>query len=299
MTHKQLQDEILKVLPSKSLKTRIEELGYIFSETNLLGIAFHYAPSFEERLRLLQLLADHAPTVSDHASKCIRWQKDSLERFKEHEVDEIYELRIMETPDSYEERYLCRSYETALEMIDGFYREYHIPKTSPLASYDIVKRKILKEGDAFCEDHLGECRLSAGKVLVSMDHRDGETENGLCNGQCLDCTKLCISILEVPCPVFIADRAPVLYYEGNGTAHYGIHLNFAHAEELSEYYIIPLESSMLESGDYEEHWDCHRHEHIPCPRVEAVAAEELPAELLQRYHSFTDWLNHKYPHNDK
>ena len=122
----------MSCLRTEALKTQIEAQDYVFTEKELLGIAFHYAPSFEGRLRLLQLLVDHAPTVSDHAAKFLQWQKDCPERFKTHNADEVHELRIKNEPDAYEERSLCRSFETALEMIDGFYREYKSAKESPL-----------------------------------------------------------------------------------------------------------------------------------------------------------------------
>ncbi|MBR4308173.1 MAG: hypothetical protein IKT58_01120, partial [Oscillospiraceae bacterium] len=161
------------------MKTRLDEMGYIFTDSELLGIAFHYAPSFAERLRLMGLLAEQCPTVSDHARKCIRWQEVCLERFKAHGENEIYELHIKDTPDAYEERYLCRSYEAALEMIDGFYKEYAFTP-DPRASYTVEKRKILDVGQAFEEDALGGCTLRTGKVLVSVDRFPEETEHGPC-----------------------------------------------------------------------------------------------------------------------
>ncbi len=299
MNYDQLQKEILVCLRSEALKAQIEAQSHVFTEKELLGIAFHYAPSFAERLRLLQLLADYAPTVSGHAAKCIQWQKDRLERFKRHGANEIYELRIKDSPDAYEERYLCSSFETALEMIDGFYKEYDFVEESPFASYVIKKRKILRSGETFEEDHMGECNLAAGKVLVSVDSIPGESEFGLCPHNCIDCKVPCVADIDVCFPVCIADRAPARYSAHEGKIEYGIHLDFSPSRMTYEYYIIPLEGTMMERGSYDENWGSHWHEHIPAPNAEEVSVEELPVELRKRYDHFVAWLNDHFTENYK
>jgi len=288
MNHEQLQNEILACLPPSDLKEQLKTMHYVFAEKELLAIAFYYAPSFGERLRLLQLLADHAPAVSDHANKCITWQKSCFERFKRHDEDEIYELHIKEQPDAYDERYLCCSYETALEMIDKFYKEYDCAEESPLATYEIVKRKILRSGQPFAEDWAGECTFSAGKVLLSVTGFAGESEFGQCTSDCEACLHPCLSVMDASFPVLIADRAPVRYYEGG--LHYGIHLNFDHAEKLPDLYIIPLDGQMPEDGSWP-------HKHIPCPNAQEIPAEELPSELREKYDRFRAWLNAHYTEN--
>ena len=53
----ELQKEILSCLWSEDLKRHIEETGFRFSQEDLLAIAYLFAPSFAERLRLLELVA--------------------------------------------------------------------------------------------------------------------------------------------------------------------------------------------------------------------------------------------------
>lgn len=74
MHHQQLQKEIISCIWSKGLKKHIAQTHYSFNETELLDIAYHFSPTFDERLRLLQLLTEHAPDVSKHAAQCIAWQ---------------------------------------------------------------------------------------------------------------------------------------------------------------------------------------------------------------------------------
>ncbi|MBR5126317.1 MAG: hypothetical protein IKU68_06245 [Oscillospiraceae bacterium] len=291
MNRQQLQNEITAHLWSGGLKSAIAEKGHIFTERELLGIAFHYAPSFAERLRLMQLLAEHAPTVSDHAERCISWQKKALDQFKVIGEQELYELRIKGEPDAYEERYLCASFEAALEMIDKFYQEYDFTPETEQARYIIEKRKIFRAGQPFSEDGLGECVLSAGKVMVSVDAPAGETENGPCPHFCGECENPCVLDIDVCFPAFLADRSPVRYRLPDGQIRYGIHLNPDHSEWMDCCYIIPFEGEMLSKRKYEELWGEHWHEHILCPYVEAVAVDTLSTEHQECYHAFAKWLD--------
>ena len=56
VNQQQLQQEILSCVWSTDLKNYIKEHSYIFSSTELLSIAYRFAPTYNERLRLLQLL---------------------------------------------------------------------------------------------------------------------------------------------------------------------------------------------------------------------------------------------------
>ncbi|MBR2048318.1 MAG: hypothetical protein IJ960_06935 [Oscillospiraceae bacterium] len=291
MEPRQLQKEITACLWSDGLRNAIEEKKYTFTEVDLLGIAFHFAPSFEERLRLLKLLEDYAPSVSAHAARCIDWQNRSLEAFRSNGEGEIYELRIKNEPDAYEERYLCATFDAALEMIDGFWQEYDFSSELKQTRYVIEKRHILRTGEPFQEDSLGECILSAGKVLVSVDGLRDESENGSCPHDCSDCAISCVANIEVSFPAFLPERTPVRWYAPDGSVKYGVHLNFHHAKEMDFCYIIPFDTELLTGRAYEQHWGGHWHEHILCPYVEEVPVDELPEKLRENYFGFCAWLD--------
>lgn len=292
MNRQQLEKEIISCIWSTDLKKQIAEQNYCFTDEELLGISFQFAPTYEERLRLLGLLADNISSVSAHASRCISWQNKCMDRFLKHGEHEIYELRIKDEPDAYEERYLCTSYETALQMIDEFYKKYDALETA-MARYVIEKRKILQPGMPFEEDGLGECVLTAGKVLISVDVYSEESENGKCSHSCIDCLNTCVGNLEVRFPTFIADRSAVKYRLPDGSLHYGIHLSFHKTDVMESCYVIPLDSEMLKSRNYNEYWGYHWHEHIPCPYVESVPITMLNAELKENYYAFVAWLERK------
>lgn len=288
MTHEALQKEIVSCLWSTALKRQLAEQEYIFTEMDLLDMAFHFAPTFDERLRLLQLLAEQASTVSDQAAGCITWQKKCFERFRHHGEHEVYELHIKDTPDAWDERYLCATFETALEMIDEFYKTYDSAPETEQARYVIEKRKILQSGQPFCEDRMEACVLSAGKVLISVDFPSGESKNGICGQTCPECENPCIEERSVCFPPFIPDRAPVMYRWYDGSLRHGIFLDCGTKGVGDTCYILPLDGETLRSRNYDKFWD---HEHIPCPYVDSVNLASLAPELQENYRAFITWLD--------
>lgn len=275
MNKHQLQQEILSCLWSTDLKRYVAEHNYTFSTVELLSIAYHYAPTFQERLRLLGLLADHAPEVSEFASQCIRFQNDCLARFCRHGDNEVYELRIKEEPDAYEERYLCASYETALDMIDGFYREYDFVSEKETVRYVITKRKILQPADAFQEDELQECELGAGKVLISAELWGDENDP---KGQ----------LVEVEFPGFIPHLSAVRYRKGAGSICRGVCLA-GDPFPTDSCYVIPFDTEVLKTREHEKHWGGHWHEHIPGPDIEALPMEALTEKEKSDYLAFVQF----------
>ncbi|MBE6932717.1 MAG: hypothetical protein E7464_05005 [Ruminococcaceae bacterium] len=289
MTQLALQNEILSCLWSKDLKNHITKTAYTFSDTELLGIAYHFAPTYDVRLHLLQLLADHAPSVSAHAQRCIEWQKELLSSFRHIGENEVYELQIKESPEEIEERFLCASYETALTMIDGYYKEYDFTSETESARYTIVKRKVLQPNQVFCDDSLGVCILGAEKKLISVDGRPGETENGPCCHSCCECQNPCVQDIDVCFPSFVADRSPVRYRQKDGSLHYGVHLSCGGDEPSDVLYIVPLQRP--NACGFDAKWADLWHEHISGPNVEIIPVSSLPEALQNSYHAFLDWLD--------
>lgn len=289
MNHSQLQQEIISCIRSNCLRKRIEESGHVFSETELLGIAYQFAPTYERRLQLLQLLAECAPSVSDHAKRCIAWEENKLREFRQTGESQLYELQIKTEPDAYEERYLCATYDAALEMIDGFYREYSC-KENETSRYRIVKRKVLQPGEDFDEDSLGECDLGPGKVLLSVTSWSDETENGECTHDCLECENRCAQLIEVDFPAFLPDYAAVQRHHWDGSSYYGIYFPYDYPGDTC--YIVPLDAEKLKKRDYKEA-DFWGHDHAPAPEVDQVTVEELPAELREAYLAYLEYLRSK------
>lgn len=282
MNTQQLQQEFMSCIWSTGLRHYITKHNHVFNNAELLSIAYHYAPSYHERLRLLQLLVDSAPDVSELAAECICFQHSCLEQFCQHNENEVYELHIKEDPDAYEERYLCANYQTALDMIDGFYREYDFASEKETVRYVISKRKVLQATDTFQEDELQECIFGVGKVLLSAeiwcDENDPKKE-----------------IEDVAFPGFVPHLSAVRYRDGNNSICRGVCLTGENFSEDSyyAYYVIPLESELIKSRDYDNHLGYHWHEHIAGPNIEVVSAEDLTDEEKSNYLAFVQYWKHR------
>jgi len=288
-----VQKEVMDCLWSEDLKRHIAQTGFRFSEENLLIIAYKFAPTFAERIRLLGLITESCPAVADHAQKCIDYQNKCLACFIEHSPDRIFELRIRDDPSDpqrYEDRFLCESYDAALEMIDKYYEEYDFAPEAPTVRYTITKRCILKKGEAFRPDHCGEAILGAGKVLISVEDIPGENELGPCPDNCMDCHLPCMCNQEAAFPNFLPRQSPVQYRLPDGSIHYGIDLSYMWEGPLSEFYVIPLDMDGMKNLNFETQWDSLWHEHIPVPNARAVSLADLPENLRDIYLAFAPWV---------
>ena len=124
-----LQKQILSLLPSENLKKEITNKSWHFSDRDLLAIAWHYAPDFDARVALLRLLEQQTEgDLTAYIRRIIETQRQMLAGFKSSDARSVFELHIKDTPDSYDERYLCSSFEAALKMIPLFYQEYDSAK---------------------------------------------------------------------------------------------------------------------------------------------------------------------------
>ena len=163
-----LQNEIISLLPSESLKTQVRLSETRFSDDDLLAIAYQYAPDFDSRIEWLQRLeACFTGELREYTSRLIRGQQRMLESFTAPDENAVFELHIQETPDAYDERYICKSYDAALRMIPLFYREYEFARETAVTRYTIVKRRILSEKTGFTDDSLGEMELLPGLKVYS------------------------------------------------------------------------------------------------------------------------------------
>jgi hypothetical protein len=289
-----MTDEIINLLPSKSLKEKITASGHIFSCGELLHILYRYTPSFQDRLSLLSRFASND---SGEFSKLALLYKENEEknfkRFVEESEGFIYEVHIKEKPDTAEECYLCADYASALNCIDRYYEEYAADGTWDCAQcrYRIVKRKVFT-GDPcreFGEDAFGECVLGQNKTLLTVYLYD-EGSDCTNNFNCEECEKLCTYRgFPVYYPEFVPDCGAVRYVDYNEKERFGINLCLgSESNPTDKLYIIPLDSLYLYYKDFENaHYD---HQHIDPPLVENISEEELDEDLRIAYRAYrTYW----------
>ena len=279
-----LQKQIIALLPSETLKNQIKNTGWRFSERDLLAIAYCYAPDFDARIDLLRQLGQPAgEALKADIRRIVETQMQMLADFKRAEGGTVFELHIKDTPDSYDERYLCSSFEAACKMIPLFYREYDSAKETERSRYEICKRRVFsgRDGEVFAEDELGSLTLlPGGKVCTVELYAYLPPER--CGGDCQDCTLPCYS-LEILFPCFTKDGDAVRYTERSGAVSYGVVLQEDEGPS-AECYVIPLDSSEMSYRDFEHIRDAHQH--IPAPLVEPIAPEALPKRLKPVFDAF-------------
>lgn len=283
-------NEIIELLPSAELKAKIKETNHQFKENELLQIIYRYAPTFDARIDLLERFSNIA--TSDAAALAgiyIEYERQNFSRFIETPDGFVYELCIKETPEAYEEKYLCSSYHAALVCIDRFYEEYAGvgTKETEKSRYKIIKRKVFSENDMFEEDAYAECVLGANKTVLEVsDYRNPAD----CNAEiiCSECKEMCprrCDNLSFPC--FVHNYAVIKYQDYNGSEHFGVNICWGKCDGMAqELYVIPLDSSEIREHRFDA--DFLNHVHIELPLVTLASPDDLDETMRRNYFDFVE-----------
>ena len=288
----ELQSRIVSLIPSTSLKNQIRLINHRLSDADLLSTAYRYAADYDTRVELLQMLEQQfTGDLRDYTSKLIHVQRQMLEVFLKPEDNTVYELHIKDTPDAYDERYLCKSFDAAIRIIPLFFQEYDCEENS-LTRYTIVKRRVLSEEADFSDDELGELVMLAGMRVYSVNMWSFDHQAEECAGQCLNCNSPCADCHETIFPQFIQHGDAVKFYDLSGKESYGIALAFNNLP-CSEYYVIPLDSDAVRYHDFDNIHDAHQH--IPAPLTERIEEAALPEEIRADYKACLKYILEKWP----
>lgn len=288
----ELQSRIVSLIPSTSLKNQIRLINHRLSDADLLSTAYRYAADYDARVELLQMLEQQfTGDLRDYTSKLIHVQRQMLEVFLKPEDNTVYELHIKDTPDAYDERYLCKSFDAAIRIIPLFFQEYDCEENS-LTRYTIVKQRVLSEEADFSDDELGELVMLAGMRVYSVNMWFFDHQAEECAGQCLNCNSPCADCHETIFPQFIQHGDAVKFYDLSGKESYGIALAFNNLP-CSEYYVIPLDSDAVRYHDFDNIHDAHQH--IPAPLTERIEEAALPEEIRADYKACLKYILEKWP----
>ncbi len=270
-----LQNKIVSLIPSKDLRYAIHSNNCLLSDITLLSIVWRCAPDFEARLSLLKSLEKVcADDVKAIVSREICTQINMRRSFFTASPDAVYELHIKESPDAYDEAYLCASFETAMKMIPLFYREYECKETNK-ARYTIKKRCVISgESPTFTEDLIGEAVFLPGNILFSVEVYDIEGYADL------------IPFEEAVYPRFVNPGDVVTYREYDGKIRFGVALRQDDAD--CDYCVIPLDSNIMQRHDFDNVYDGH--EHAYAVFTEVIDLEQLPSDMKQDYLAFRKYL---------
>ena len=294
-------NEIIELLPSTELKAKIKETNYQFKENELLQIIYRYAPTFDIRLNLLGRFSNIASfDVAALAKAYIKFEQEKFSRFIKAPGNCVYELCIKDTPEAYEEKYLCSSYQAALVCIDRFYEEYADidAKETEKSRYKIIKRKVFSENDTFEEDTYAECVLGANKTVLEVsDYRNPAD----CDSEilCSECKEICpyrCDDLSFPC--FVHNYAVIKYRDYKGLEHFGVNICLEKCDGMAqELYVIPLDSSAICEHRFDAEFSAH--EHIELPLVTLASLDDLDEEMRKDYFDFVSYLKSRIQENDE
>jgi len=288
----ELQRRMVSLIPSASLKNQMKLTKHRLSDADMLSTAYRYATDYDTRIELLQLLEQHfTGELRDYTSRLIQVQRKMLEAFLEPEDNAVYELHIKDTPDAYDERYLCKSFDAAVRIIPLFFKEYDCEENA-LTRYTIVKRRILSGKGDFSEDELGELVLLAGMRVYSVNVWSFHHRAEACSGQCLECNRPCADGHETIFPQFIRHGDAVKILDFSGEESYGIAFVLDNLP-CGEYYVIPLDSDAVRYHDFANIHNAHQH--IPAPLTERIEEEALPEEMREDYKACLQYILEKWP----
>lgn len=301
-----MTDRIIDLLPSRDLKRKIRELDFQFTQPELLTIILDYAPTYEQRLALLDEFAASAPPeLGKVAEYFAAYQRELFRRFVEERDGFIYELHIRSelplnnTVITPVERYICATYESALAWIDKYFEAYADIDTKETAEtrYMIVKRKVFSLDDRFAEDEDSVCFLGPKKTLLRVERINLSTSGRSCKHDCLRCGRICPSwSVDILYPCFAFSFSIIRYrdtdeffaFEGKE------HLAICHCpteccsdQRADAFYVIPLDCDPVRLHRFELVGD--EHDHIPLPWAELVRFEDLDEENQRNYTAYVQW----------
>ncbi len=293
----ELQNRIVSLIPSTSLKNQIRLTNHRLSDEDLLSTAYSYATDYDTRIELLQMLEQRfTGELHDYTSRLFQVQRQMLEDFLKPEDNVVYELEIKDNPGANGQRYLCKSFDDVRRIIPLFFKEYDCEENA-LSRYTIVKRRIQSgDTDFYVDDELGKLYLLAGMRVYSVRVWSFILQAEGCSGcdQDLECNRPCVECHETEFPPFIqhGDAVKFKYNDFSVEESYGIAFG---SDNLScnHCYVIPLDSGVVRHHDFARIHAAH--EHIPAPLTERIEEEALPEEMRADYKACLQYILEKWP----
>lgn len=276
------QLKFISLIKSESLKQCIEETNHVFSDYELLVLAFKYANNYNERLELIKFIQDNTSSadVRETAAITIKKELKHLDLFIKKNKKQIFEVVIQTQPNTYEESYLSDSYQNAILIIALFYKEYG-GSPSETSRLTIKKRKVItiKQKQGFEEDLIGEATLTHELLLDKVAMYTFEP------GKYLERE-------FVKFPEFLRKGVLVSWNDYDFKQCYGVVLNIdddsAEVVHLDNIYIT--EKRITEHDEKGFYFVYNHHDHIDYPDLELVDKNQLSKEIIDDYNYLIGFL---------
>lgn len=290
-----MTEKIIELLPSSDLKQKIKEVGHTFSENELLQIIERYAPTIDVKHDMMLQFAATAPEdVAALAREYVGYEKALIERLITKTPGAVYELSIKDTPDSFEEKYLADSFDSALGLIDKYYEEYErYSKKTEMTRYEIKKRRVFSEGDDFYDETYSKCTLNQEKQIMTVydfESVDCRAEENFCS----DCKEICYNRSdEVKYPNFAKNCHLIKFFDFNGKVQYGVNLEFNlyDCDFVEELYVLDLDTQCIKDRKFDYDTIFMAHCHIDLPRAFLASPDELDEKTRENYFALLEFIN--------
>ena len=294
MDYNALHREVVSHFPSRSYRKYLAESGYLFAPDDLMAAIYRFVPLFEDRLRLLERLAELCPEVREQAECVIRRQKNILRRFQNPEPGTICHLSVYDVPDEEETEYLCSNLQAALEVISHHFSRYTELTEESYTRYTVTLKRVYHPGEAHPDlltDELAQCVLGPGKKLLrvyAFDHRDefGRTWEA----RVAQTERLSIEDLYPRIPAWYPDGAPVRLEQDGQTVYAIAMVTGLVTNNAEDLYLVVIDPAFPRHLDQETYDQFHDHMHVSSPHVELISPEDLPPELLDSYLGLYEYL---------
>ncbi len=303
MNNIKLENKIISLIPSKTVKMAAKEQKYIFSEIDLVRIVMEFSQSLESMISLLLEIKKNITDdkIKKYITKVVNLEKKQYKLLTTPEEGYIYEV-IMNRNTS--ERYLVPDFESAFITINNFFKHYKkfIDKNNnDYSSIEIAKRKISQRLNSREIDNRDQ-----PFVCVLNNKRQIKKIYSYLNA--VDIEKIGLQIEEIKYPdIFKAgdlvyvdlNKCPDLepyryinYYENiDGKRMYGINSFDNNKEfegnidvccflELSSEYVFYRKIELDEDG-YCRYLMCHNH--IDFGYLEKAVLDETPEKIIDDY----------------
>lgn len=145
MERRYFEKKIINLIPSNSLKGEIKRLRSSFTDLELLAIIFRFEEDFNKRIYLFKQakLVFKDKKILRFIDKLINDEINEYNLLINKNEDEVYEVFIKSDVNSYEERYLCPTYEACFNTIFSFFKAYKdFCKINKNSEFKIQKRRV-------------------------------------------------------------------------------------------------------------------------------------------------------------
>ena len=300
MNNVKLENKIVSLIPSKTIRNAVKETKHKFSDIELVQIIDEFAPSWEEMIQLLMECKKYIQDnkVKKYITQLVNFEKKQYKLLTTPEEGYIYD--VVMNPKS-QERYLVPDFESAFTTIDNYIKRYkkYIGKND-FQKIEIQKRKVSKyttSREIDVKEELASCVLNEKKEIRRI-YSDIKGVN-------YDKLEIDLHVIQYP-DVFKAgdlvyvdiSKYPNLkpygyvnyYYRFNPDKMYGINSfdNYAELEELDVCCFLQLSSEFVTYRKIELDEDGYcsylmNHNHIDFGYIEKADLDSVPEKIKEDY----------------